>query len=102
MAYGEGEWRNEAWDEATKGIWTLKCRPLYSVELVRGPLRGSGRFGMVWQGQVNGTLVAHADLEKAKAKVDWLIWNELRVSADAYRRIREHVKAPGFAYDGSW
>ena len=46
------------------------------MELVRGPLRGSGRFGTVWQGQVNGTLVAHADLEKAKAKVDWLIWNE--------------------------
>jgi hypothetical protein len=47
-------------------------------------------------------LIAHADLEKAKAKIDWLIWNELRVSADAYRRIRERVKAPGFAYDGSW
>jgi hypothetical protein len=40
--------------------------------------------------------------KKAKAKVDWLIWNELRVSADAYRRIRERVKAPGFLYDGSW
>ena len=53
---------------------------------------------------MNGTLVAHADLEKAKVKVkvDWLIWNELRVSADAYRRIRERVKVPGFLYDGSW
>ena len=52
------------------------------------------RRGVVWQAQVNGALVAHADLEKAKAKADWLIWNELRVSADAYRRIRERVKAP--------
>jgi hypothetical protein len=49
---------------------------------------------------VNGTLIEHGDLEKAK--VDWIIWNELRVSADAYRRVRERVKAPGFAYDGSW
>ena len=98
----DGTWRYEAWDEATKEIWTLQCGPLYSVELVRRPLRGSGRPGMYWQAQVNGTLVAHADLEKAKAKVDWLIWNELRVSADAYRRIRERVKAPSFKYDGSW
>jgi pilus assembly protein Flp/PilA len=87
MTYGDGEWRNEAWDQAVKDIWTLHCGPLYSVELVRGPLLGSGRYGVVWQGDVNGTIVAHADLEKAKAKVDWLIWNELRVSADAYGLI---------------
>ena len=102
MADGDGEWRNEAWNEAVKGIWSLRCGPLYSIELVRGPLRGSGHYGVVWHGDVNGTLVAHSDLERAKAKVDWLIWNELRVSADAYRRIRERVKAPGFLYDGSW
>jgi hypothetical protein len=82
MPEGDGKWMNEAWNSATKGIWTLRCGPLYSIELVRGPLSGSGRFATVWQGTVNGTLVAHADLENAKVKVDWLIWNELRISAD--------------------
>jgi hypothetical protein len=102
MLCGEGHWRNDEWDDAGKGIWTLKCGPLYSVELVWGPAKGSGRYGMFWQGDVNGTYVAHCDAEEAKAKVDWLIWNEMRLSADAYKRIRERVKAPGFLYDGSW
>jgi hypothetical protein len=32
------------------------------------------------QAQLNGTLAAH---QMAKAKVEWLIWNEFRMSADA-------------------
>ena len=100
MHEGDGEWHNEAWNEAVKGIWTLRCGPLYHIELVRGPLRGCLRI--VWQAKVNGTVVAHSDLGKADAKVDWLIWNELRVASDAYKRIRKRVKAPTFLYDGSW
>jgi hypothetical protein len=31
-----------------------------------------------------------------------LLFLALPFSADAYKRIRERVKAPGFLYDGSW
>jgi hypothetical protein len=96
----DGIWRNQAWDYATKDIWTMTVGPLYRVEMTRGGV--SGCSGLFWRAHVNGRFVAHGNLEKAKAKVDWLLWNDLRCSADAYRRIRERVKAPGFPYDGSW
>ena len=44
-------------------------------------------------------------MEKAKAKVDWLIWTELRVSADAYRRIQARVVTHGvslWSLVGAW
>jgi hypothetical protein len=38
--------------------------------------------------------------------VNEIIWNVSEIFhlrfADAYRRIRERAKAPGFLYDGSW
>lgn len=102
MREDDGFWHEFKVTPSAEPIWTLKCPPLFSVEMTRGPLPGSGVYGKFWRASVNGHQVAHGDLEKAKAKVDWLIWNDIHCVADAYKRIKERVKAPGFKYDGSW
>lgn len=76
--HGEGEWR-KLWDSDT---WELRLDPVFRAYV--SPVDGK------WKPTLNGIeLSLYPRLERAQARIDWEIWNRLRMIREGYRRVLE-------------
>lgn len=90
----DGDWRD--WKEGgtsfgdgpVKGS-VLQLLPVFYGEVVY-KADESDPNRSYWHAKLNGKfLMGLGTIEKAKARVDWEIWNELRCIKDAYKRVIE-------------
>jgi hypothetical protein len=85
-----GQWRDWYGDldpsRTVRGA-RLNLSPVFQAEVSYGPDK-LGDEKQYWWPILNGErLAGHSTLEKAKAHVDWEIWNRLRQIREGYRRV---------------
>lgn len=77
---GEGEWYQPV--DGMRDTWEMKCPPLFAATV------RYGWFGDMsgYEASLNGeALGAYHELEHAKARVDWEIWNRMRQTVPGYK-----------------
>ena len=80
----EGQW-DEPYELRGK-LWQLKCGPVFTADISH-----------LWHGQqychrptLNGEALGYyPKLDRAKARVEWEIWNRVRQMKPAYRAIMD-------------
>lgn len=79
----EGEWRDHDGPEGHKAS-TLIVGPIFQGE-VYFQTDDKGGF---WRATLNGEkLAGYPTMERAKARVDWEVWNRLRRSVGSYKLV---------------
>lgn len=94
MADWDGQWKKFECSDG-QHLWVLQIAPLYNAQLSLGPTPGDSA-GKQWRAEFFHNVKRHvvdSDAEKAKAKVEWLIRNELRLARPALENVIARVKA---------
>ena len=80
----EGQWTEP--HEMRGKLWELKCGPVFSATITYG-WYGNGTG---YEARLNGELMGlYRNLDGAKARIEWEIWNRIRQMTPAYRAIRD-------------
>lgn len=80
----EGQWIEPY--EMKGRLWQLKCGPVFSAQITYGWQADRSGYAPSLNGEQMGF---YGDLDKAKARIEWEIWNRVRQMTPAYRAIMD-------------